>query len=437
MVNLNTKKIVTNTAWMLFDKVFMILINLLVTVKIANHFGVSEYGNYQYAVNIVAILEILVTFVDGRVVKKRYLNTDAELLVVNATICRVIFSLISVAVGLVFIFAGERGCQFNIMFLILLLNVIFVNLRFGMANRFEYLLKSKKTVIATDISSLISSILQLIAVKMNWSIISISVIVAISSIINFIIVFIQYRIEFKGKRIYKGNKVLIREMILESLPLAIAASCATIYTRCDTVMLGSMLTTVEVGVYSISVKMISVVQIAISPIRESIYPKMLELYSLDKKKYEYKYIQISSMMTWMYIIGVLLSFVVLPYFLSFFDAEYAEAFSVYRLLVVGTFFMYNAALRAGHFTLINKGNILMYSQILSVVVNIILNIVGIRLWGMYGAAISTIVTQGISLMFSNYFFGKEGKQVLKWQLQALNPLRIFKYKQGVRKPNEV
>ena len=229
----DTRKILSNTAWMTFDKVFMLFLNLLVLVKIANHFGASEYGSYQYAVNVVAILEILVAFVDGRVVKKRYLTTDPELLVFNATMCRVLFSVISAIIGLVFLLASHRGTQFNIMFAILLLNSILVNLRFGMANRFEYLLKSKKTVIAADLSLLLSSLLQLLAVRMEWSIIAISIIAAISSAVNLGIVAIQYKIEFPGKKLRHIDKVLILNMTTESLPLAIAASCATIYSRCD------------------------------------------------------------------------------------------------------------------------------------------------------------------------------------------------------------
>ena len=410
------KKILSNTLWMIFDKVFLLILNLVVTVKIAN-----------YAVSVVTILEILVAFVDGRVVKKRYITNNPDNLVFNATICRVIFSIGTALIGLIFIVVSQRGTQFSVMFSILLINSILVNLRFGMANRFEYLLKSKKTVIAADISALLSSILQLIAVQLQCSIITISVIAAISSGINLSIVAIQYKTEFTRKGILYFDKSLIKQLIKESTPLAIAASCATIYTRCDSVMLGSMMTAAEVGIYSISVKLISAVQIAIVPIRESVYPKLITLYAKDKNEYAKRYVQISSLLTWIYICGVSLSFVVLPYAFRFLKPEYAEAFPVYRIHVIGTFFMYNAALRAGHYTLINRGSILTYSQIVSVIVNVILNIVGIKYLGMYGAAFATIVTQGLSLFLSNLAFGKEGREVFIWQVKAVNPLSMLRH----------
>lgn len=295
-----------------------------------------------------------------------------------------------------------------------------------MANRFEYLLKSKKVVIAADIAAVISLLLQLVAVRMKWSIVAITVIVLISSVISLIIVFIQYKMEFGGSKIhYYVDRNLLLNMIKESVPLAIAASCAIIYTRCDSVMIGNLLSVSDVGIYSIAVRLISVVQIAIGPIRESIYPKLIQLYRSDKTRYIQVYIQATSVLTWIYIIGVLISLVILPYVFRFLNPEYANSFDVYKIYVIGTFFMYNAALRAGHFTLINRGIILTYSQVISVVLNIVLNLFLINKFGLYGAALATVITQAVSLMFSNLFFKKDGCEVFKWQLLALNPFRML------------
>lgn len=415
-------KVLSNAFWMTFDRVFMLLLNMFVTVRIANYFGSSEYGNYQYAVNIVAILELVVTFVDARIVKKRYINEDPDSLVLNATICRLIFSFLAIIIGVIYLLFTNPSFQFAVMFMLLLINAVVTNLRFGMSNRFEYLLMSQKKVIASDIAALTGAVLQILAVSLNCSIIAISVIAIISSSINWIILKIQYNIIFKTRKKGTYNPIIIKDMIKESLPLAIAASCATIYTRSDSVMLGALMTTAEVGVYSISVKLISIVQIALSPIRESVYPNLIQLYSLNREKYTERYVQISSVLTWIYVAGVLLSFIILPYVFDFLNPEYAEAYPIYKIHVIGTFFMYNAALRAGHLTLINRGSILTYTQIFSVIANIVMNYWGINAFGMYGAVIATVITQGLSLMFSNVFFGKEGRQIFMWQIKALNPV---------------
>ncbi len=420
------KKILANTGWMLFDKIFILILNLVVTVRIANYYGTLGYGTYQYAVSVAALFEVFVTFVDARVVKKRYTSENPEELVWNATITRLMFSVVSLTGGIIYLlFSGEKGDYYAV-FLVLLVNVIIINLRFGMQNRYEYLLKSKKIIIAGNIALTIGGALQLLAVSLRWSILAIVAITAFSSFLSLTIVYIQYRKDFG--RLIQGRykKDIVFSLIRESLPLAIAASCAVIYSRCDSIMIGNMLSKEQVGVYAIAVKIIAVVQIGIAPVRESVYPQLIELYSSDRNEYARRYVQITAILTWIYIIGVLASFIVLPYAFRFLKPEYDEAFSIYQVYVVGTFFMYNAGLRAGHYTLINRGNILMYSQIISVILNVILNYILIKTIGISGAAIATGITQAVSLTVSNLFFGETGREVFWWQMKGLNPLYILR-----------
>ena len=59
------------------------------------------------------------------------------------------------------------------------------------------------------------------------------------------------------------------------------------------------------------------------------------------------------------------------------------------------------------------------------ILNIILNYFGIKIMGMYGAAMATVITQGVSLLLCNLLFGKDGREVFLWQIKAINPRYIF------------
>lgn len=418
-------KIFKNVLWLIFDKLLILTLNLIVTVDVANFFGTYEYGVYQYAVSIIAVLEMIVTLTDARVVKKKYMSYNMSDVVLNTTLSRVFHSFIAMVIGIVILLMSKESNTFKFVFAILLLNMILANLRFGMTNRFDYILQSKKVVIAADISLCVSALLQLLIVRKGGTIIHIAEVALLSSFINILIIIIQYRRAFRDDNRGHINIRLLKEMVKESLPLALAASCAIIYAKCDSLMIGSLLTMNEVGVYSISLKMINVVEMANAPIRESCYPKLIELYSKNRDEYEKFYLKITSIMTWIFILGVLFSFIVLPYLMLFLRPEYGEAFSIYKIYVLGTFFTYNAALRSGHYTIIEKGRLLVYSQATSMIVNVILNFILIDKTGVYGAAIATAVTQFISLFVINAFCGKDGRQVLKWQVMALNPKYIF------------
>ena len=240
-----------------------------------------------------------------------------------------------------------------------------------------------------------------------------------------IILFLQYCFNFQidWKKL-KVDIFFIKEIIIESIPLAIAAAAATIYTKCDSVMLGSLLSTKEVGIYSISSKLISMLQLFLVPIQTTLFVKLLEWYKQGANVYKRNYVKVTTTITWFAIMGTICSFVILPFIMRFLKQEYFLAIKPYKILSIGTIFAYNAILRSSHLTLTGNGKILLYVQIITLVINVILNYFFIRLWGMNGAAIATTISQGISLFVSNIFFD-DTKFIFKCQYEAF---AIFKTK---------
>ncbi|WP_278990394.1 hypothetical protein [Segatella bryantii] len=177
---------------MLFDKLFILILNLIVIVKVANYYGTLGYGTYQYAVSIVAIFDLCLTFIDSRVVKKRYIKEVPGCVVWNATIARLLFSGLSLFAVFFYLLFCNEDSVYTILFVVLLSNSIICNLRFGMQNRYEYLLKTKKVVVASNLSLTLGCILQLFAVYIHMSIISIAFISALSSFVTLSIVYIEY-----------------------------------------------------------------------------------------------------------------------------------------------------------------------------------------------------------------------------------------------------
>jgi O-antigen/teichoic acid export membrane protein len=425
---ISSNKVLQNISWLLFDKIFFILLNLLVVIRVANYYGPSEYGLYQYALSIVTLLGTLILFVDGRVVKTQYYTNEQGHVIYNTTIAKAILSLGSIIVGLVLMFLMNKGVKFNTIYFLLLINNLFINIGFGIQSYFEYKLKSKTVVLVANFVAFIAALLQLIATFFNYSILMIVVIIATSSLVKVILLFIQFNRIFHIKLSFKADSALIMAIIKESIPLALAATAATVYRRIDQVMIGAMLNVKEVGLYAMSSSMIGAVEVLIGPIQVSIFPKMIEWYYVNKELYYKRYQAITSLTTWLYIFGLGLSFLLTPIvFRLFLSAEYSRSLNIFNIHILGSFFMYNAVLRSSHYTLTKDTHIMMYSQLAAVLLNIILNLILIPIIGIIGAAIATTVTQGISLLISNYFFIK-GKKVFWLQLKGINPLYIRWFK---------
>ncbi len=418
--------VIQNISWLLFDKLILILSNLIIIFVVANYYGAEKYGIFQYATNIVLMLEVIVQLIDGRIVKKKYTNLNQNDVVFNVSFGKLILSIIALIFGIILLFLFKNSEKtFKIILFVLLFDSIIKSFRFGMENRFDYLLLSKRTVIACDLGLAVGTILQIIVVGLNLNITYIAYIQVLSSLIGLIILFLQYCFNFQidWKKL-KVDIFFIKEIIIESIPLAIAAAAATIYTKCDSVMLGSLLSTKEVGIYSISSKLISMLQLFLVPIQTTLFVKLLEWYKQGANVYKRNYVKVTTTITWFAIMGTICSFVILPFIMRFLKQEYFLAIKPYKILSIGTIFAYNAILRSSHLTLTGNGKILLYVQIITLVINVILNYFFIRLWGMNGAAIATTISQGISLFVSNIFFD-DTKFIFKCQYEAF---AIFKTK---------
>ena len=419
-------KIVKNLSWVVSEKVLLLLANIYIMVAVANHYGANQYGFYQYAMSLNVLVGICLLLLDGRIVKKEYDNYNHKTVVFNATIGKIVLSLIALVIGVVVTLFLNKGDLFSRIFLILLVNNIVLNLGFGIQNYFEYHLQSKKVVIAANIATILSVLMQTFVVINNLPIILIASILLASSIVKFLIILFQYLIRTDKKEKAQFSISLIKRMLIYSLPLSIAASAAIIYTRVDQVMLGAMLDDVTVGVYSVSTKMLNVATILILPLQISIFPKLLELYKTNKEQYFKLYKSITGILTLVsiaIIVGTLLfgGFV----FDVMFTDEYQASFSVFQVQIFSSLFMYNAALRSSHFTISGDTDIIMKTQITAVFINLVLNLILINLFGIYGAAIATVTTQMFSLFISNLFF-ENSRFLFKIQSSSFNLFNGYK-----------
>lgn len=410
----------------MLDKLVLAFVSLIVLLNVANYYGPYDYGLYQYALSLNLIFGVIIFFVDGRVVIKFFSKEDEFRTLYNSVIAKVFLSLISLFIGIILLAIIDAPQKFNLIYLLLLLNNIIVNVVFGIECYFNFHLKSKNIVIASNVSNLTSAVMQLVAISLNFSIVAIMCVVLISSIIKSFIIFFQFFKIYDGSMSFNIHKNLIYRIVKESIPLAIAAAAAMIYARTDMAMIGAMLDIEQVGIYSVSVNILSVMIIAIVPIQVSIYPKMLEWYEESREVYYEKYQIISSLVTWLFIFAAFFAVLTAPiFFNTLFSEEYSKSLDVFMIHIIGAFFIYNSILRSSHFTITGFTKVLMISQVLAVFINIFLNYFLIPNFGIIGAAIATTTTHFLSLFFSNLFF-KNSKKIFWIQLKGINPLSFIK-----------
>lgn len=428
-MNNEIKKIINNIGWLIFDKIFILLLQFFVGVKIANYYGATLFGQYSYAISLVTFSNIFFELINSRVLKKYYTKDNFNILVFNTNFFKNSIAIILFFIPIIYKFFYKIDNTLFYLLLLLCLDNILMTSTSGIENFFEYKLEAKKIVISNNIVKIISYFLQYICMILNKGIIFIAIVRCIGSLTRVIILKYQYNSSYLGKLENKSVKLdikLIVKIIDESKYLWFSFVSFLIYTQTDRLMINHYLGVEEVGVYTIGMQLSSILAILIGPIQNSLFPKFLELYRNNYRKYYNFYKLTNTIITQFYLIITLISIIVVKYTFKYvYSSQYDGAILIYSILAFSVFIKANGSLQTSHMTIKNITQKSFYKTLVSLILNIILNILLIPKYGINGAAIATLITQFIALFLIDFFI-KEYQEQAIIQLKSLNLIYLIK-----------
>ncbi len=422
-------KITKNIVWLMFDQVFILVLQFAVGIKIANYYGAELYGKYNYAVSLVAFSAIFFELLNSRVIKKHYTDDNFNNVVFNVNFFRnTMAGIIFFVPILLKLTVGMDNLLFYMLLLICLDNVL-TTATYGIENFFEFKLESRRVVISNNIVKIISYTLQYVGMLFGMGIIAVPAIRCIGSLIRMGILKFQYqrtylsKLESLEKRVDKG---LLLNIIDEGKFLWVTYISFLVYTQVDRLMIKQYLGVAEVGIYTIGVQLSTILAILLGPVQNSLFPKMMELYRRDYKEYYNFYLFSNILITQFYLVVTVISiFVVKLLFGYVYAQEYTPAIGVYSILAVSIFIKANGSLQTGHMTLKNITKKSFYKTLISLVINIVLNAILIPRYGIDGAAIATLITQFTALFLIDFFIEEYREQA--WiQLKSFNSFYLLK-----------
>lgn len=428
-MSIQLKKIIKNISWLMFDQFFILFLQFVVGVKVANYYGADIYGKYAYAVSLVGFSGIFFEILNSRVIKKYYTEENFNNIVYNITFFKntIAIVLFLVPIGLK-LFTEIDSTLFFLLIFMCLDNVLSTT-TFGIENFFEYKLESRRIVISNNIVKVVSYSLQYICMLFNMGIIIIPIVRCIGSVVRVILLKYQYKKNYINNRKIKKEKVdvkLLWQMIDEGKFLWITFISFLIYTQIDKLMIKYYLGEREVGIYTIGVQLSGILAILIGPIQNSIYPKMIELYKKNYEEYYNFFLFSNTVVTQIYLVLTILSIIVVKWLFKYVYApEYNPAIIIYSVLAFSIFIKANGSLQTSHMTLKNITKKSFYKTLISLILNIILNSILIKKYGVNGAAIATLITQFTALFVIDFFI-KEYREQAFVQLKSLNTIYLIK-----------
>ena len=244
----------------------------------------------------------------------------------------------------------------------------------------------------------LGSIILLIALSVFWmfniplTTISVLLLYALSRVLQLGTIWLVWKHYFKFK-INNKEKLKLQPLLKMGLPMLLVTSTVVLTSNIDSVMLGSLVSIHDLGLYSIAARLALLNSFFLIVSNAAIGPKIAKLY--DNNSNGDLSIMVKNTTKTLICIALisLLIFVLFgKYILNFWGSEFIYAYPILITLSIGQFFNISSGCSGLLLTMTGHEKVHGYISLSSLLVNIILNIVLISKYGALGAATATAIT---------------------------------------------
>jgi O-antigen/teichoic acid export membrane protein len=412
---------------MYFGRFFQMGVALFVSVWVARYLGPENYGLISYSQSFVALFAGISTLgLDSIVIRELTKNNEKrDELLGTAFALKLIGAIICLIIIFVMLLFSNNNISASIQIFIIASSVVFQS--FNVIDfYFQSEVKSKYSVIASVISLSITSIIKIILIILKARLIYFIIAISIDSIVLSSSLIYFYKKEKLSIKKWKINKQISTLLLKESWPLMLSYMSYMIYARIDQVMIKNMIDNKSVGYYSVAFNIYQIPVFIPVVLSQSVYPYLINTYKNSIEKFNKIYETITTYLT-------LSSYILVFFFFIFsnliirklFGQTYLESSNILFYLSIGLIPMFNAGLRSNFMTISNNQKIILYTSVISAILNILLNYLLIPLIGVKGSVIATIITQIISLIILNIFF-ENTRKLFYIQINALLQITTIK-----------
>jgi O-antigen/teichoic acid export membrane protein len=399
------QKVAKGTAISFIGTIIGLGLSFATTVVVVRHVTQSEYGIYSLAITVVGIVVMLSLLgLEGGVARYiGYFKGKDDVKRISAVgYSSIKFALIAaIPLSLILFFTSDliaanifHGSGLSLPLKILAIGLPFSVLITVFTSIFRGLEKVEVGVYFVNFLMPSIFLVLVLAVTLWWGFGFMAIIYAYLASILFtfiaISIYTRKRLPFPLMGRDRGSPVG-RELLLFSLPLLATGSLGVIMSYTDTLMLGNMMTSGDVGLYNTAVPLAyllilpnSALLIIYTPVISGLYAR--NLMNEIKRNYVIVTKWISSLVLPLFLVLFLFPETVLDLIYS---SNYIPASIALRILALGQ--IINVFLGPNGATLISLGKtrFYMWVSIVCAGVNVVLNILLIPLWGIAGAAVAT------------------------------------------------
>lgn len=427
------RKTAANTGWLMFEHICRLGIGLVVSVLIARHLGPHDFGILSYALSVTAFLGTFVYLGLGGIVVRDIIKNPDEtgLLMGSSFALKMAGACLSYAVLLILAFWGHSSNVETWVLLIIGASLLFRPLEtidFWFQSRTE----SKYSVLGKGTAFFLASVGNLVLLLAGASLVAFAWVSLAQFVLAAILLVVVYR--YKGQTvrswIIQLSKML--GLLTQSWVLILSGFLALVYLKVDQIMLRWMVGAVEVGVYSVAVRFSEVWYFIPWAMAVSVFPKLTEIRQKNKKKYDKKLQQgFDILFAVSFSIAIVMTFMGTPVIGKLYGLEYERAGGILAIHVWAGVFIFMRALFSKWVIMENLLVYSLFSHGIGAIVNVILNLLLIKHYGGYGAAIATLISYATASYLVLFLAPRTWPIARMMSKSILLPVRLLLYRDRV------
>jgi O-antigen/teichoic acid export membrane protein len=415
-----------NTSWLFGEQMLRMASGLLVGIWVARYLGPEQFGVFSYAIAFVAIFGSVAKLgLDGIVVRelvnepqKRdiYLGTAFWLKLIGALAMLAIIAFAT-------LFTSNDHTT-NLYIFIIASGIIFQS--FEVVDfYFQSKVLSKFVSLSKMAQLLLSSLLKIYFVLTGADLFWFVVVSLIDQFTLAVALYIAYTYQKLGSFYRHFDLRIAKKLLKNSWPLIFSSLVVMIYMRIDQVMIKEMLGAKEVGLYSAAVRLSEVWYFIPMVITSSLFPAIFSAKKVSKELYYTRLQRLYTFMVWAAIaIALPITFLSDWLVTLLYGEVYRDAGQVLMIHIWTNVFVYLGVASGSWFVSENLQRFSFYRTFSGAVINVVLNLFLIPIYGIAGAAIATLVAQVMAAFVFDVFTIKTRKTFFM-KLNTLNMVKIF------------
>ena len=389
-------------------QILILILPLVTTPYVSRVLGVNNVGIYSYTYSIVYYFMMISmlgvnNYGNRTIAKSRNNKKELSKNFWNIYYLQIIMSILMIIIYLIYCLFIVKNNK-----LIAYIQIIYIFSAMFDINWFFFGIdKFKNTVIRSTILILLSFILIFILVKSKNDLWLYTLILSVSTF------FSQFLMHFflkKEVEKYRFNFQEVKEHFKPCVILFVPVIAISLYKIMDKIMLGSMISTIEVGLYEQAEKIINVPTSIITALGTVMLPRISNLVSKgDNQKisvYIEKSIKFMMFLAYPMCLGLIaISSKFIPLYLG---NGFEKSSIILNLLSITLVFVSFAnVIRKQYLVPKEKDKIFINSVFLGALINFVANLILIKKYASYGAAIGTVLAEFVVMFYQAYKVRKE------------------------------